>query len=253
MKDPTSNPPARNKIPWNLIGQIVLAVAFFYLLNWLISSLSFAGKNGIDPQATQAVSALEIFDDFSFKVFDTQWNEATWAEVGSGSDISQLDGVLNVSRKVPGFGGLVARYRKWQLSQINYVESRLMLSSDLQAQAGEIGVEIITTADQNPWFAKCEIQGMRGEKTASILCQTAGGFSTIPVAAAYDTWHTVRFEIDSESAAFTFLVDGQTVGRYTPPDKSELENGGYLLRLDGSSSGEGSLIGSFDYVQLKNK
>jgi hypothetical protein len=253
MQDQTSNSPTRNRIPWNFIGQVVLALAFFYLLSWLVNSLSFAGSNGMDPQATQAVSSLEIFDNFSFKVFDTQWNEATWVEVGSGADISQLDGVLTVSRKAPGFGGLVARYRKWRLSQINYVESGLRLSSDLQSQGGEIGVEIITTADQNPWFAQCAIQGGRGEKTASILCKTAGGFSTVPVAAAYDTWYIVRFEIDSETAALTFFVDGQTVGRYIPPEKSELNGAEYLLRLGGSSSGEGSLTGSFDFVQLKNK
>jgi hypothetical protein len=253
MKNQTSNPPKRPKVPWNWIAQIVLALAFFYLLGWLVNSLSFAGKNGMNPQATQVVSSLEIFDNFSFKVFDTQWNDATWAEVGSESDIHQLDGVLTVSRKAPGFGGLVARYRKWRLSEINYVESALRLSSDLQTQTGEIGVELITTADQNPWFAQCAIRGGQAEKTVSILCQTAGGFSTAPVAAAYDTWHILRIEIDSESAALTFFVDGQTVGHSTPPDKSELENSEYLLRLGGSSSGDGSLTGSFDYVQLKNK
>lgn len=207
----------------------------------------------MDIQATQAISSLEIFDNFDFKVFDTKWNEATWAEVGTGSDIHQLDGVLIVTRKAQGFGGLVAHRRKWRLDQINYVESRLMLSSNLQTQAGEIGVEIITAADRNPWFAKCEIHGEQGKKMASVLCKTADGFSIIPVAAAYDTWHIVRLDVDSENTMITFFVDEKNVGRYIPPEKSELKNAEYSLRLGGSSSTDGSLAGSFDSVQLKNK
>jgi hypothetical protein len=111
------------------------------LLGRLKTSLSFAGRNGIDVQATQAISSLEIFDNFGYKVFDTKWNESTWAEVGTGLDIEQLDGVLIVSRDVEGWGGILAHCRKWLLTQINYVESRLMLSSDIQTQAGGIGVD----------------------------------------------------------------------------------------------------------------
>lgn len=253
MKNQTSNHHERHRIPWNLIGQIVLALAFFYLLGWLINSLSFAGKNGIDIQATQAISSSGLFDNFGFKVFDTKWNESTWAEVGSGSHFKQLDGILILSREVEGYGGLVAHRRKWLLSQINYVESQLMLSSDIQTQAGEIGFEINTDVDENQWFVKCGIQGEQGKKTASILCNTADGFSTTVVKVSYDTWHLVRFEVDSENGTITFFVDGQNVGKYVLQDTSELKNAEYLLILDGSSSNDGSLTGFYDNVQLKNR
>ena len=246
MKDQKSNNHEPNRIPWNFIGQIVLALVFFYLLGLLMTSLSFAGRNGIDIQATQAISSLEIFDNFGFKVFDTKWNESTWAEVGSGSHIEQLDGILILSREVEGFGGLVAHQRKWLLSQINYVESRLMLSSDIQTLAGDIGFEINTEID-------CGIQGGQGKNTASILCNTADGFSTTAVRASYDTWCLVRFEVDSENGTITFFVDGQNVGKYLPQDINKIKNAEYSLILDGSSSNDGSLTGSFDYVQLKNK
>jgi len=253
MKNKTSNHHEHKRIPWNLIGQIVLALVFFYLLGWLINSLSFAGRNGIDIQATQAISSLEIFDNFGFKVFDTKWNESTWAEVGSGSHFNQLDGILTVSRDVEGFGGLVAHRRKWLLSQINYVESRLMLNSNIQTLAGDIGFEINTDVDGNQWFVKCGILGGQGEKMASILCNTADGFSTTAVKVSYDTWYLVRFEVDSENGTITFFVDGQNVGKYVSQDISKLKNVEYSLILDGSSSNEGSLNGSFDDVQLKNR
>jgi hypothetical protein len=205
MKNKTSSHHARLRIPWSLIGQIVLALVFFYLLSRMITSLSFAGKNGLDTQATQAISAAEVFDNFGFKVFDTKWNEATWAEVGSGSQMKQLDGILISSREVEGFGGLVAHRRKWLLSQINYVESRLMLSSAIQTQAGEIGFEISPDVDKNQWFVKCGIQGGQNKKTASILCNSASRFSTSVVEVSYDTWHLVRFEVDPENGTITFL------------------------------------------------
>jgi hypothetical protein len=253
MKDQTSNNHKHNRIPWNLVGQIVLALVFFFLLGLLMTSLSFAGRNGIDIQATQAISSLEIFDNFDFKVFDTKWNESTWAEVGSGSHIEQFDGILIMSREVEGFGGLVAHRRKWLLSQINYVESRLMLSSDIQTLAGDIGFEINTDIDGNKRFVKCGIQGGQGKNTASILCNTAGGFSTTVVKVSYNTWHLVRFEVDSENESITFFVDRQNIGKCIPQNISELKNAEYSLILDGSSSNDGSLTGSFDYVQLKNK
>ena len=253
MKNKTSNHNENGRIPWNLIRQIILAVVFFYLLGWLINSLSFAGRNGIDIHATQAISSLEIFDNFGFKVFDTKWNEATWAEVGSGSHFNQLDGVLILRREVEGLGGLVAHRRKWLLSQINYVESRLMLNSNIQTLDGSIGFEINTDVEENQWFVKCEILGGQGKKTASILCNTADGFSTTAVKVSYDAWHVVKFEVDSESGTITFFVNGQNVGQYVPQNLSQLKNAEFLFILAGSSAYDGSLTGSFDYVQLKNK
>ena len=253
MKNQISNHHERNRIPWNFIGQVVLVLVFFYLLNRLLTSLSFAGRNGIDIQATQPISSLEIFDNFGFKVFDTKWIESTWAEVGTESNIEQLDGVLIVSRDMEGWGGLVAHRRKWTLSQINYVESRLMLNSAIQTQAGEIGVGISTATDRNRWFAKCAIHGGQSERTALILCDTADKFSTAPVAVAYDTWHVVRFEVDAENIALTFFVDGEEVGKHISQETSDSKSAEYLFMLEGSSSNNGSLSGSFDYVQLKNR
>jgi len=253
MKNQTPNHHERQRFPWNVIGQIVLAVVFFYLLGRLINSLSFAGRNDIDIQATQVISSSGLFDNFGFKVFDTKWNESTWAEVGSGSNIKQLDGILIMSREVAGSGGLVAHWRKWLLSKINYVESKLMLSSDIQTQAGDIGFEINTEVDGNQWLVKCGIQGGQGKKTASIFCSTADGFSTTSVNVPYDTWHLARFEVDSENGTITFFVDGQDVGKYVLKDTSELKNAEYLLVLNGSSSNDGSVTGFYDNVQLKNR
>jgi len=253
MKNQITEHHKRNRFPWNLIGQIVLVIAIFYLLGRLLNSLSFAGTNAIDTRATEPISALEIFDNFGFKVFDVGWNESTWAEVGAGSHIQQLDGILTLSREVEGFGGLVAHRRKWLLSQINYVESRLMLSSDVQTQAGEIGIEITPDIDGNQWFARCGIQGGQGKETASILCNTADGFSTTVVKVSYNTWHLVRFEVNSEKTTITFFIDRENVGKYVPQDISKLNNAEYLLILEGLSSNAGSLTGSYDYVQLKNK
>ena len=128
-----------------------------------------------------------------------------------------------------------------------------MLSRDIQTLAGDIGFEINTDIDGNKWFVRCGIQGGQDKNTASILCNTAGGFSTTAVEVSYDTWHLVRFEVDSENATITFFVDGQNIGKYIPQNISELKNAEYSLILDGSSSNDGSLTGSFDYIQLKNK
>lgn len=253
MKNQISERQERRRTPWNLIGQIILAVIIFYLLGRLINALSFAGTNAIDVRATEPISASGLFDNFGFKVFDVKWNESTWAEIGTGSYIQQLDGILTLSREMEGSGGLVAHRRKWLLSQINYVESKLLLNGDIQTQAGGIGIKIDTVIDGNQWFAKCGIQGGQGEKTASVLCTTTDGFSTIAVKVPYDTWHLVRFDVDSDNTKITFFIDGQNVGNYIPQDTNRLKNAEYSLMLEGISSNDGSLTGSFDNVQLKNK
>lgn len=241
------------RIPWKLIVQVVLIAALFYSLDRLITSLSFAGMNGADPRATVPVSSLEIYDNFGIKKYDTKWVESTWSEVGTGSQMTQLDGVLILSRETGGFGGLVAHRRKWQLSQINYVESRLMLNSDIQTQGGELGVEINTTLDGQQWFVRCGIHGGEAEEMASILCNAPDAFSTTPVKVPYNTWHIVRFEVDAENTTVTFFVDGQNIGEYIAQEKSSLHLVEYSFVIEGSSSDDGSLTGSFDYVQLKNK
>jgi hypothetical protein len=209
--------------------------------------------NGADLRATAPVSSLEIYDNFGFKKFDVKWNESTWAEVGTGSQLKQLDGVLILSREERGSGGLIAHRRTWQLSQINYVESRLLLHSDIQTQAGDMGIGINTTVDEKRWFARCGIHGGEAEKTAVILCSTADGFSTTPVKVSYDTWHIVRFEVDAESRTFTFFANEQNIGKHIPQEISDLKLAEYSFVLEGSSSDDGTLTGSFDYVQLKNR
>ena len=158
-----------------------------------------------------------------------------------------------VSREVDGFGGLVAHQRKWLLSQIDYVESSIMLNRDIQTQDGNIGFEINTTINGNVWFAKCAIRGGQGKKTAVILCDTADKFSTSPIEVSYDAWHVVRFAVDAEKPAFTFFVDGQKAGQYVPQDTSGFKSAEYALMIGGWSSGAGSISGSFDYVQLETR
>ena len=253
VKNQTPNNNKHNKVPWKLIGQILLALAFFYILGWMVTSLSFTGRNGDKILATQEVSAEEIFDNFGFKVFDVKWNEATWAEVGSGTQAQQLDGILTLTREKNGSGGLVAHRRKWLLSQISHAEARLMLGSDIQTQAGEIGIEIYTTGDTDQWFVRCAIHSGQNEEAAFILCETADAFSTTPVTVPYDTWHLVRFEVDPENIALTFFVDGQETGKYIAPEKNDLNQAEYLFMLEAASSSDGSLRGSFDHVLLKNR
>jgi hypothetical protein len=253
MKNKIFNNQVLSKLPLKLIGQIIIVLIVFFFFDWLIKSLSFAKMNGLEPRSTAGVSSQEIFDNFGYKVYDVKWNESTWAEVGTGSHIEQLDGVLMLSREVEGFGGLAAYRRKWLLSQINYMESIIMLNSDIQTRDGDIGVEIDATINGNLWFAKCAIHGEQGKKTALILCDTADKFSITPVEVSYDTWHVVRFEVDAEKTAVTFFVDGQNAGKYIPQDTNGFKFAEYSLMLGGWSSRDGLISGSFDSVQLKTK
>lgn len=253
MKNRISDRLERSKIPLKWIGQIILILIFFFLLSRLVTAVSFSGMNKPETRATIGVSSQEIFDGFGFKVFDTKWNESNWAEVGTGSEIKQLDGLLLLSREVDGFGGLVAYRRKWLLSQINYVESRILLKSDVQTHEGDLGVELTATINGTEWFVKCAIHGGQGGKTAFILCDTADAFSITPVDVSYDTWHVVRFEVDSKKTAFTFFVDGQNAGTYIPQDTGGFNSAEYSLVLGGWSSNSGLISGSFDSAELQTR
>jgi hypothetical protein len=251
MKNQISDKQEIKKALLKLTGQVIIAVIIFFLLGRLIKSVSFSGINGPETRATEGVSSQEIYDMFGYKIYDGKWNESTWAEVGTASQIEQLDDILMLSRKVEGLGGMVAYRRKWLLSQINYVESNIMLDSDIQAQDGNIGIEINSTIKGNMWFVKCAIHGGQSKNMALIVCDTADKYSTTPVEVPYDTWHVVRFEVDAENTSVTFFVDGQNVGKYIPQDTSGFKSAEYSLMLYGWSSNDGTVSGSFDYVQLK--
>jgi len=64
------------------MGQIIILI-LFYFASRIITSLSFAGMNGLEPRAAAGVSSQDIFDSFGYKVFDSKWNESTREEVGA--------------------------------------------------------------------------------------------------------------------------------------------------------------------------
>lgn len=255
MTNQPSNKNEPNKTPLKLIGQIFLAIVVItlvFVFGWRVTSLSFLGI-GLEPPATAAASSQGIYDTFDNKTFDGKWDDSVWAEFGTVSQIQQRDGVLMLSRESDSFGGIVAYQKKWLWSQIDYVESKILLSSNIQTRDGDIGVEINTILNGNLWFAKCAIRGVQGEKTALILCDTADKFSITPIEVSFDTWHVLKLDVNAEKTSINFFVDGQNVGEYTPQDTSGFKFPEYSLMLDGWSSSGGFISGSFDYVQLKTK
>jgi hypothetical protein len=252
--NPASNNDESSKLPLKLIGQIFLVLVILVLVvvfGWKITSLSILGF-GLEPPSTNTVSD-GVYDTFDNKSLDGKWDDKIWTEFGTISQIEQRDGVLMLSRETDSFGGLVAYKQKWHWSQIDYLESKIMLSSNIQTKDGDIGVEINTTINGDLWFAKCAIRGVQGENSALILCDTADKFSIEPIEVSYDTWHVVKLDIDNDNPSITFIIDGKNAGKYIPQNPEGFKFPEFSLMVDGWSSVGGFISGSFDYVHLKTK
>lgn len=205
-------------------------VNFTFQASCTIDIVSREQTNCSDVASTSTPSSnlpVEINDGFDNGTYDGKWNDTIWVEFGDVIQIYQQDGVLFISRDADSFGGIVANQRRWLLSEINFVESRIMLSDDIQTRDGDIGVEINTRINGNWWFAKCAIHGEQSDSQALILCDTADGFSITP--------------------------DEQYAGEYIPQNLSEFTKANFSLSLNSWSSSGGFISGFFDYVRLKTK
>jgi hypothetical protein len=212
------------------------------------------GAAATTPSAPAQPDPGSLYDDFEDETFAGRWDPELWdaPESAGGCDIGQEAGVLRFSCSEPDGSTLVAlEYSEVSFDDFNFVETRLRLDEAMETGNGAIILKIYTSLER---WAECGLVGSVESDEASPYC---GAYTDQDIevefsgpAADYESWRLVRLEVDPETAAITFLVDGQPLGRYTPPDPDRLKEADVSVEL-GVYFEEGSLItGYVDEVRI---
>jgi hypothetical protein len=198
--------------------------------------------------------ADSLYDDFDDSAFEGEWNPELWEawESISRCEVEQQEGILRFSCTEPDGSGLNALdYTEVPFGELGFIETRLRLDDEIQTNNGAVIVKLYTSLDS---WAECGlVGGVESDAVHSYCGVYTGGDVEYEVAgplANYDTWRLVRLELNPETAAITFFVDGQRIGAYTPSEVEALKQAELTVELHIYFE-EGTLItGYFDEVWI---
>ena len=191
-----------------------------------------------------------LYDDFNDPAFDGKWNAELWTN-SDDTPVKQEGGVLVISRQ-SGRGGLdVSRPRAWTIDQIGFIEAELKLDSDIEASEwGDVYVGTTGLLDESQWWAVCYILGKQGGQGSATAGCNASNYEGNSISVPYDSWHTVRLEINPDTAVMSFFIDGQQIDSFVPAEPEVLGNAAFNVFVGVWSLGGGLVTGYVDDVRI---
>jgi hypothetical protein len=209
-------------------------------------------------QAALSAAALDeagsVYDDFDDPAFEGAWNSQLWEawENINRCQVAQQEGVLRFSCRQPDGSGLNAlEYSEVPWGEFNFIEARLRLDDEIQSDNGAAIIKFYTSLDQ---WAECGLVGGADSPEVYPYCgvyrENKVEYEVEGPAAAYATWRRLRLQLDPETAAITFFVDGQQVGHYTPAAAIALKQADFTVELQVYFEAGSLVTGYFDEVSL---
>lgn len=204
---------------------------------------------------------FKLYDDFSSPMLDsarwylgsnTQFNVSTQNGallLSNDGRVSKTASSTNLTTQKPG--------DQRSASTLDYFESRMMLIKNHTGDKGELEMRIPNSTG-NGWFTKCDLRAA-GEKSAVIVCwsaseQSAGkwsiDFSTEEIPATYNSWYSIRIEVDDQFKEIRYYVNGAPIGSYAPEMAADLATQKFYCWLGINAEPNTPLEGLVDGVYL---
>lgn len=207
------------------------------------------------PTATIDADPM-VYDNFNNPAFDGGWNTGLWEPSDTnGCKIAQQEGFLSFSctdpTKDPNFNA--RRLSNITFSDFSFVETKLMLASEIQTSNGNTAIGFSASTDNVFWGIDCGLLGGTQDNFARIFCWVFPAEKLIEGPTVnYNTWHTVRIEINPETVELRIFADGQRFGSYNPPEADILKQEQFRVSLSANPAEEnGTLVtGYFDDVRV---
>jgi len=211
------------------------------------------------PMSTATFGAdPTMYDDFDNLAYDGNYNKDRW-DISTDyptSKMAQQNGMFVIATY--GYrhqANLFARsYRNMALKNPTFIEAKIKLDPYENGGAG------ISCGPLDKGSALCQIWGQGGGM--AVACQGYFFGQQIDIASKIvtpGTWHTVRIETDPGTMTFTYIIDSQEVGAYTPSPSQvdELKKLAFSFFIGSGCSGDGCVdttprivTGYFDYVRI---
>lgn len=193
-----------------------------------------------------------VYDNFNNPAFDGNFNTGLWKNIDTNNTkVKQQNGVLIISREADSLGLLnTINPLKWKLDQIGNLETTMMLDRDIEGiEGGNVHTVFGYWADGQWWGAVISIYGKKGDSTAWAVFDTSdynGNSTSVP----FNTWITVRFETDPNTATISAFADGHKIDEYTPSDPEAFKQREFEVIVGVWSFGGGLVTGSIDNVRI---
>ncbi len=181
-----------------------------------------------------------MYDDFDDSSYDGKINAGKWNYGGNGNFLQRED-MLTLT--VNGYKREVwASLRKTYPLGIQpiFTEAKMMLDPKIVKQGTNFHLEL---SFSNGWM-NCSVEA--GGDTQKIHCKDF--YADI----SPGTWHVIRIEFFPDTTTFIYLVDGQELGTYIPPNTGDFKSSVISANVGLNNWGVAAEepVGYIDYVRM---
>jgi hypothetical protein len=215
------------------------------------------------PTSTPTPLPLTYDENFNDPAFDGTYNTVLWSREegakGSTSTVEQRDGVLVVSQTSGLWGsnaGLsTKKHSNWLLSDLGYVEAKLMLDGNFDGEF--VGNYVQVNSNDTDWLFTCFIAMCKAGQFCThpwdrpvMNCATGPDQAMAAISVEYNTWHTARIEVDPGTVTFHLYFDGYYFDSFTPPNAAALKDDSFRVEVGLHLEPKSSATGYIDDVRI---
>jgi hypothetical protein len=196
-----------------------------------------------------------VYDNFNNSTKDGWFNESQWEnQTSPPNSAAQSDGVLILTLNSENTDSpvLAARsYNNTKLTEAIFFEANLLLKEAELPLADNSRGAVAITLDSQQWYTECGIVAVPDLSQPLVGC-FLGSFVTEYPSINFDTWHTLRIEVNPTTMTFTYFLDGNKIGSYMPPEADNLKNANFTLFVKAWKNvpGTGKVVGYVDDVRI---
>jgi hypothetical protein len=236
---------SRQPIFWILVGAITGGIL-------TISGLAILGFFPLG-----SLIKAEEYDNFNDSVYDGRFNPTLWtANFSPPNSIKQHNGLIILSNEPSAITDVTSLFAKQELKMDKgfYVESRMLLSSEITGEYAEYGVGVTTnlSSGQTVRYGCVISRSSPMQLWCEVWARTKEAeYKTKKLIAGFDTWYIIRIEVTSDTT-ITFIVDGEKLGSYRPTDADKFAGSSNTFSLEIWSPSKDGIVSKFDNVKIGN-
>jgi Tol biopolymer transport system component len=224
--------------------------------------------NTITPTYTpwQPIKSLVMYDDFSNQNLDLlRWNKTSWISpekaIGSYFSYKIMDGkifleVTSPAKQASGLDLEMIQPATRSIANMKAIEAEFYLLNGSHGINTDAHLRINTTISDHLWWAQCRLAANLEGTAANFICEVKNDpdnpeleFQTIERPIKFSDWYTIRIEMDPQSGALQFFLNGELIEQYLPKDANLLKQARFQPAI-GVSASRGSVDAFIDNVQI---
>jgi hypothetical protein len=182
-------------------------------------------------------------------MFDGGFNTALWGADKLSGKIVQGDGLLTLTLNISSSNIGLNSSQEYKLIDLKFVEGKLML--DPTSKDGTVYMGIAGSEGQS--ICGIGTSNTKGDQGVYCMSEYFGSPQRVyTMGISPGTWHVLRIEVDPATMRFAYMLDGETIGSYTPRNPEKYQNLSYgpVVHVDSGLSSTPNVIANADYLKI---